>query len=215
MSKKQIKAVIFDIGGVLELGYSSKRKIKGHVNLGVHNYIARNLGISIDQWFDSIDTIYAASITGEISESKVLDIISKNTKTLKQKLKKIIIQSYKKNFKQNKDLYKFAFKIKKQGYKIAILSDQWYFSKQVLIPNKLTKKFNVVVVSCDVGFRKPKPEIYKIILRKLKLPAKSCIFIDNQTWNLAPAKKIGIKTILYKNNKQLFRQLKKLGVKIK
>ena len=72
------------------------------------------------------------------------------------------------------------------------------------------KKFDEVVVSCDVGIRKPNPKIYKMILKKLKLKGKSCIFIDNQKWNLIPAKKLGMKTILFKDNKQADEKLKKL-----
>ena len=207
---KKIKAVIFDVGGVLAL---SKNPIiirrQGNRTFGVHEFIARKLKISLDQWFDSIDTEYSDSIEGKISKEKVLSIISKNVKTPKRKLQKIILKAYKKNFKQNKKLYKFAFKLKKQGYKIAILSDQWYLSKQALLPEKISKKFDKIIISCDIGVRKPNLKIYKILLKKLNLPAENCLFIDNQEWNLKPAKKLGMKTILFLNNKQLFRQLSK------
>jgi len=142
-----------------------------------------------------------------------LETISKNVKTSKRKLRKIMIKVYKKNFDQNKQLFKKAFELKKQGYRIAVLSDQWHFSQEALMPPKLYKNFDEVVVSCDVGMRKPNPKIYKLILKRLKLPAKQVLFIDNQEWNIKPAKKLGIKTILFKNNKQLFKELGKRGIK--
>ena len=80
------------------------------------------------------------------------------------------------------------------------------------MPEKYTKKFNAVIVSCDVGIRKPNPKIYKLVLKKLKLPAKNTVFIDNQKWNIKPAKKLGMNTILFKNNKQTLKELKKLKV---
>lgn len=216
MKKEEgVKAIVFDVGGVLALGVFSTTPKRGHHMLGVHEYISKKLKMSLDQWLDAIDTNYALSIEGKISEEKTLDIISKNTKTSKKKLKKIIVLSYKKNFKQNKPLYDFAFKLKKQGYKIGILSDQWPFSKEALILKKYTKKFDSVIVSCDVGMRKPNPKIYKFLLKKLKLPAKQVLFIDNQEWNIKPADKIGMKTILFKNNSQLFNQLEKFGVNYK
>lgn len=212
MQKNSIKAVIFDIGGVLEIS-DQQKPVRGHVNRGVHQTIAKHLNISLDQWFDAIDSTYSYSITGEMSEVKVLSTISKNTKISKTKLKKVIFQAYRTHFKPNKELYNLAFKLKKQGYKIAILSDQWHLSKQALMPKTLTDKFDVSIVSCDVGLRKPNPKIYKLTLKKLKLPAKNCVFIDNQIWNINPAQKLGMKTILYKDNKQVFRQLSRLGVK--
>lgn len=208
-----VKAIIFDIGGVLEIGKNCKIT-KNHRTLGVHEYISKKFKISPDQWFDSIDAPYVLSIEGKIAKEKVLSVISKNLKTTPKKLERIIVKSYQRHFKHNKKLYKFAFKLKKQGYKIAILSDQWPFSKEALIEKKYAKKFDAIIISCDVGVRKPNPKIYKIILKELKLNAKECVFIDNQTWNIKPAQKLGMKTILFKNNKQAIKDLKKLGVEV-
>ena len=212
--KRSIKAIIFDVGGVLVLGAKLKKsKYDGRLHhTEIHEEFSKKLNISLDQWFDAIDTTYAKSIEGKISKEKVLEIISKNVKTSKRKLKKIIIKIYRQNFNQNKELFKKAFELKRKGYKIAVLSDQWHFSQEALMPKKLYKKFDEVVVSCDVGMRKPNPKIYKLILKKLKISAKQALFIDNQEWNIKPAKKIGENTILFKNNKQLFKDLDKLGI---
>ena len=208
--KRGIKAIIFDVGGVLALG--AFILVENKQRNSVHLDIAKGLKISLDQWFDSIDSVYAKSLEGNISEDKTSKIIAKNVRVTTKKLEKIAKKAYKKEFKQNKQLFKKAFELKKQGYKIAVLSDQWYLSKEALMPPKLYKKFDEVVVSCDVGVRKPNLKIYKLILKKLKLPAKQTLFIDNQEWNIKPAKKIGMKTILFKNNKQLFKELDKLKI---
>lgn len=214
--KKEIKAVVFDVGGVLALPNFPISLIQdthlagvppycGHRNKGVHEYIADKLKIIVDQWFDSIDTIYTKSIEGKVSKEKLLNILSKNLKTSKSKIRKLVIKAYKINFTQNKQLFKQAFKLKKQGYKIAVLSDQWHLSQEALMPEKLYKNFNPVLVSTKVKMRKPNPEIYKLLIKKLKLKPKEILFIDNQQWNLTPAKKLGINTILFKDNEQLFK----------
>ena len=209
-----IRAVIFDIGGVLELSKTPDVLNKKEYiwTVGVHNYMIKKLKISLDQYFDSLDTAYAMSIEGKIPRLKAVKIISKNLKISSKRLIKLFYKACKKNFKHNKQLFKQAFKLKKKGYKIAILSDQSHFSKRALILRKYTKKFNAVVVSCDVGIRKPNPKIYKLVLKKLKLKPRQTVFIDNQEWNTKPAQKLGMKTILFKNNKQLFKQLEKFGV---
>ncbi len=212
MEREEIKAIIFDVGGVLVLGAKLKRsKYDGRLHYTeVHEYIARKLKISLDQWFDAIDTTYAKSIEGKIPKEKVLEIIAKNVKTFKKKLKKIIIKTYKENFKQNKELFEKASQLKKKGYKIGVLTDQWHFSQEALMPKSLYRKFDEVVISCEVGMRKPNPKMYKLILKRLKISAKQVLFIDNQEWNIKPAKKLGMKTILYKNNKQLFKELDRI-----
>jgi len=205
----KIKAVIFDVGGVLALGKSQHLIYRhgGYRDIGVHEYISKKLNISADQWFDSIDTKYALSIEGKISEENVVKSIAKNNHVSPKKLQKIVIKAYRKNFKQNKQLFKQVFKLKKLGYKIAILSDQWHLSKQAVMTHRYYKKFNPVIVSCDpdVKMRKPNPKIYKLTLKKLKLKPSETIFIDNQKWNTEPARKLGLNTILFKDNKQLFK----------
>lgn len=212
LKRPKIKAIILDIGGVLALGKYDVHPKNHHRLSGIHNYIAKKLKISIDQYFDAIDTTYAMAIEGHISESETIRIFSRNFKISEKKLIKIYVKAYKRHFKQNKELYKFAFKLKDKGYKIAILSDQWYLSKKALVISKYMKKFDEVVISCDVGVRKPAIKIYKLILKKLRVKPAQCLFIDNQSWNLKPAKKLGIKTILFKTNKQLFKQIKRFGI---
>jgi len=214
--KPKIKAIIFDIGGVLEINKTPlvQRKKGVFRHKGVHEYVSQKLGISLDQYFDSIDTYYTKSMEGRISETQTIKHIANNLKLPERKTKKLFKKAYSKNFQTNKQLYREAFNLKKKGYKIAILSDQWHLSKPVHIKTRYAKKFNAVVVSCDVGVRKPNPKIYKLTLKRLKVRPKEAVFIDNQLWNIKPAKKIGINTILFKNNEQCLKALKKLGVDI-
>lgn len=211
---ERIKAVIFDVGGVLQLGGKTRYTRKDiHVS-GVHETIAKKLKISIDQYFDSIDSAYTKSMEGQISKAELLNTISKNLGISKKKLEKIYYSLYKKKYKKNKGLYKIAKKLKKNKYKIAILSDQWHLSKPAHIPNEDYKLFDKLIVSCDVGLRKPNREIYELTLKKLNLTPKEVIFVDNQSWNIIPANKLGMKTILFTDNKNTKIQLKKLGVKL-
>jgi len=204
MKKRQIKAILFDVGGVLALGENSRLENGKFIPSGVHLNMAKKLNISIDQYIDSIDTAYVSAITGKLSKKEVIETLSKNFGVSSKKLKRLYIDSYKKNFKQNKELFNKLFKLKKQGYKIAILSDQWFLSKEALMPKKLYKNFDEVIVSCDVGIRKPNQKIYQLAVKKLNFSPKEILFIDNQKWNISPAKKLGMKTILFKSNKQLF-----------
>lgn len=210
--KNKIKIIFFDIGGVLKLGKYSFLAMRRHHALSIHHFMAKKLKIDLDQWFDSIDTPYAKSIEGTIPRSKAISIIAKNLKISKEKLESLWIKAYKKHFKKNKKLFSIIEKIKKQGYKVGILSDQWYLSKDALVIPKDLEIFDPVIISCDVGVRKPNLKIYKLALKKANVKANESLFIDNQIWNIKPAKKLGMKTILFKNNKQLIHDLNKLKI---
>jgi len=210
--KRAIKALIFDVGGVLSLGKYTHPGIREHHLLGVHHYVASSLNIDLDAWFDAIDNVYSKSIEGKIQKNKALKIIADNLNISVKRLKNLFTIAYKKHFKKNTELLYLIHKLKNNGYKIGILSDQWYLSKDALINKKDFADFNPIIVSCDVGMRKPNPKIYKLLIKKLKLKPLEILFTDNREWNLKAARKLGIKTILFKNNDQFIRELMTLGV---
>ena len=209
-----IKAIIFDVGGVLQLGERPKEfKTQLHIS-GIHARIAKKLKISLDQYFDSIDQYYVKSIEGKITKKELLKNISENLNYPPKKLEKLYFKLYKREFRVNKRLIKIAKKLKKQGFKVAILSDQWHLSKNAHLTKEMKKVFSPIIISCEVGARKPSIEVYELVLKKLKVKAHEAIFIDNQIWNLPPAKKLGIHTILFVNNKQTIHALREFGLKI-
>ena len=205
----KIKAVVFDIGGVLQL-YKESSHEKSGASKGIHETLAKKFGKDLDSWFDAIDTPYGESMVGGISRKKAVSTISKNLGISGDKLERVYIKTIKRFFKKNKKLYKMAFRLKKKGYIIGILSDQWYLSQDALMPSRDIKGFDEIIVSCDskVKMRKPSLEIYKLLIKKLGLKAEEILFIDNREYNLKPAKKLGIKTILFKDNDKV---IKKLG----
>ena len=215
---KKIKAIIFDVGGVLLIGKYSSFILKREY-LGIHQYLAKTLGLDIDLWFDTIDKTYSDSIEGRIDERKAVKIISNNLNINQKKLENLVIKTYKSFFKKNKQLYSLAYVLKKKGYIVGILSDQWPLSKKALISKEDFKLFNPVIISCDVGFRKPDSKIYKLLFKRLKekdkkIKMSEILFVDNRMWNLKPARKLGMKVILFEDNKKLFEKIKEFGINL-
>ena len=204
-----IKAILFDVGGVLEWSDNGKDNTKS-----VHGYVATKLKVDLDTYFDIIGKVHDDAIEGKISKKKMLKIMSDEFKVGAKKIEKLYSEGFKKVFRSNKELYKIAYSLKEEGYKIGILSDQWWLSNDNLIKPEMTKKFNEVIVSCDVKIRKPDLKIYEFALKKLGVKASEMIFIDNREWNVESAEKLGIRGIVFENNKQCVRELKKLGVVI-
>jgi len=87
-------------------------------------------------------------------------------------------------------------------YKLAMLSnDLKDWSKFLRIKYKINDYFDVVVISGDVGYRKPNKEIYDILLNRTNCQGEECIFIDDKLENLQVASELGINTIRFVRNK--------------
>ncbi len=101
----------------------------------------------------------------------------------------------------------------RKRYVVGMLSNQiesWHLA--LMKRWRLQKLFSPIVTSYGEGIAKPDPKIYKRLLKKIRMSAEECLYIDDREYNLLPAKELGMQTILFKNTKQLFRDLKKQGV---
>ncbi len=199
---KEIKAIIFDVGGVIYLGEQKSNA-----------YMQEKLKFDEDFWFGAVKNIWNDLCIGKIKEEEGIAEMAKNLGLGEKKLKDLWIRCFKERFILNKPILNIIEKLN-QNYKTAVLSDQWIIPYKILITKRLKQLFDVNVYSHEAKVRKPDLKIYKITLEKLCLRAEECIFIDDKEYNLKPAKELGMQTILFKDNKQLLRELKKLGVGI-
>ena len=58
--------------------------------------------------------------------------------------------------------------------------------------------FDAVVISGEVGMRKPEPGIFELALKRIGLPAEECVFIDDMAHNIAAAERAGLVGIVHR-----------------
>ena len=66
-----------------------------------------------------------------------------------------------------------------------------------------------MVVSCEIGLRKPDPKIFNYLLKKLDLISQECLFIDDLENNIEAAQKLGFITIHFTNQKKSMAEIRK------
>jgi putative hydrolase of the HAD superfamily len=71
--------------------------------------------------------------------------------------------------------------------------------------------FDVFFSSCWLGVRKPTKVIYERVLGMTQADPASSVFVDDREQNLAPARALGMQTILFVSAEQLSRSLAGLG----
>jgi 2-haloacid dehalogenase len=105
--------------------------------------------------------------------------------------------------------------IKKAGYRVSALSN-WSAETfpHVLSKHSFFKDFEEIVVSGFEKTVKPEKEIYEILLKRIKLPAEKCIFLDDVEKNIQGALDVGMHGIVFSNPAQCRSDLLKKGLKI-
>jgi len=67
--------------------------------------------------------------------------------------------------------------------------------------------FDEIIISGDVKLIKPEPEIYELCLQKIGKPANQCLFIDDLEANINTARKLGFDTVHFKSPEDLKNEL--------
>jgi len=119
-------------------------------------------------------------------------------------------------FRRNMAMEKLMLRLKRKGYKIALLSDTSPIHHKHELRNfRITKLAHRYFPSFRLKARKAEGRrIFDIVLKKLKARPAETLFIDDLPANVRFAKKTGIKAVLFKDIRMLKAKLKKEGVMI-
>jgi putative hydrolase of the HAD superfamily len=80
------------------------------------------------------------------------------------------------------------------GVRVGLLSNSW---GNTYPRDRIAAAFDHVVISGEVGLRKPQPEIYRLALDGLGVPAGAAVFVDDAEANLVGARRVGLRTVLH------------------
>ena len=72
--------------------------------------------------------------------------------------------------------------------------------------------FDDVVISAEVGCRKPDPEIFQLALTRLGVRAEETLFIDDFAHNVAAARELGFRTHRFRTPGRLIGALARQGL---
>lgn len=86
--------------------------------------------------------------------------------------------------------------LRSRGIKAAVLSNSWGSAPfDPYARFQLGDHYDAVVISDQVGMRKPDPDMFALVLVRLDLPGEQCVFVDDVARYLLPARALGMATI--------------------
>ena len=94
------------------------------------------------------------------------------------------------------------------GLRTGLLSNSWGAGDYPL--EDFPELFDAVVISGEVGMRKPTPEIYAMGADAIGLPPADCVFVDDLPFNLEPAAALGMGTVHHVQSAATIAELERL-----
>ena len=190
---KNIKHIIFDLGGVL-LDIDYKKTEDALKKLGIKNVVFSKK--SQDNLFNLIET-------GKISKKEFIDkLLSFSTTKKREEIiaawNSILINLPKERIKLLKNLKnKFSIFLLSNTNEIHINGLKNLLGENDY--NEFINLFDKIYYSHIIGIRKPSKEAFYLILEENNLNKKNVLFIDDSSQHIKSANNIGINTYHIKN----------------
>lgn len=198
-----IKAVIFDLGGViLRTEYQAPRQ-----------HLAERLGME----YEDIDKIVfgggpngsaARASLGEITEEEHWRNVMKTLKLPASEYERVRDEFFAGDV-IDLEIVDFLRSIKPK-YKVGLISNAWSGLRDYIVREKFDDAFDHMVISAEVKVAKPSARIYHIALEQLKVSPSEAVFVDDFYENIEACEKLGIRGIHFKSPDTALNQLKQL-----
>lgn len=194
----EIRAIIFDLGGVLlrTADFSPRERL------------ARRLGMNrleLEELVFGGESGEKAQ-RGEISVNEHWVNLATQLNCSTQELTLILDEFFAQD--QLDDELMGYIRTLHQSYKTALLSNAWDDLRQVIAQKwHFEDAFDTMVISGEVGMTKPDPNIFRLALEKLGVVANEAIFVDDFRRNVEAASLLGMHTVHFQTAEQMRREI--------
>ncbi len=195
-----VKAVIFDLGGVL-IDFPVPKMIE---------FCAEHLGISKGLLVREARRWRVPFQEGTMSEEELWQRVCEGTGAAMPRSRSLWEDAFRVAYREKGEVFSIVDRLKALHYRLGLLSNTELPSIRCLDSGRYD--FDALVYSCVEGVSKPRPEIYLLALERLAVAPGEAVFVDDQTENIEAAGKLGIHTVLFTGADGLREALALLGV---
>jgi putative hydrolase of the HAD superfamily len=104
-----------------------------------------------------------------------------------------------------------AAEARKAGIRVGVITNSWGMEPYDPYEGyQLNDCYDALVVSSEVGIRKPDAAIYRLAADKLGIAPSRCVFVDDVAANLPPAARLGMATIHHVDSSRTIPELNRL-----
>lgn len=195
-----IKAVIFDVGGVLHGGESEFVKD-----------IVQELGLSSanvsNMWKQEVVLLGS----GKISEQEFWNQLSRSYGVRQADVSENLLgRSFANGIHPHLKIAQLVAELKSKDPITVVFSNTVEPHAAELERLGYYKNFDKLFLSHKIGYRKPDPKSYNFVIKSLKIRPEEAIFIDDDQKNIEAANSLGLNGVLFKSENQTISDVKNL-----
>ncbi len=196
-----ICAVVFDIGGVLELT----------PDVGFGRLWEARLGLPAGEMDQRMRDVWRGGSIGTITLDGVHQAIRDRLGLDEQQLAEYMASLWREYLgTANTELIEYARRLRPR-YRTGILSNSFVGARErEQAAYGFEELVDEIVYSHEAGMSKPDPDIYALVCARLNVRPEEMVFLDDVDMNVAGAREAGIHAVHYRDNTQAIEEIEKL-----
>jgi putative hydrolase of the HAD superfamily len=203
----KFEALILDFGGVLTTPLQDSMIAFADAEGIELEHLAR---AALGAYAGERDDLVTRFETGKISETEFATDFAQRLSELsgKEISAEGLVRRIFGGLRLEEDMLDAVAAVKGAGLKTGLLSNSWGINYYPT--DRLQPLFDALVISGEVGMRKPDPEIFHLTTEKLGVAAEDSVFVDDHPGHLKAAQEIGMTTVLHRSPADTITQLEGL-----
>jgi epoxide hydrolase-like predicted phosphatase len=201
MSAMTIQAVVFDIGGVLEINR----------DLGVAGTWESRLGLAFGELNERMADVWRGGSIGAISEDDVRQAARERLGLDGGQLAEFMSDIWREYLgTANTELIGYVRQLRPR-YRTGILSNSFVGARErEQAVYGFEDLVDEIIYSHECGMSKPDPRIYSLTCERLQVEPAQMTFLDDSELCVEGASQAGIHAVLYQHNSQAIRDIQSL-----
>ncbi len=193
-----IRAVIFDLGGVIVRTENPEPRRKLAAELGMTN-------AALSQLIFNSETAKLATL-GKLTTEDHWEAVREALKLDPDHYRRVPVEFWGGDALDT-GLVKYLRSMRRL-YKTGLLSNAWDDLRTVLVQKwKIADAFDELVISAEVGMAKPDPRIYLLAAERLGVLPEEAVFVDDFIENVQGARQVGMQAIHFRAPRQALEEL--------
>ena len=195
-----IRAVVFDIGGVLEIT----------PDLGVDRRWETRLGLPAGEINARLRDVWQVGSIGTITLDDVHEALKDRLGLDDEQLAQFMADLWRYYVgTANTELIEYARRLRPR-YRTGIVSNSFVGARErEQAAYGFDDLVEEIVYSHEAGFSKPDPRIYALVCTRLNVPPEEMVFLDDVEACVAGARAAGIHAVRYQDNAQAIAEIEK------
>jgi epoxide hydrolase-like predicted phosphatase len=199
--KKNIRAVFWDIGGVIVRTHDWSGRFRWEKQIGLQPHELERIVFS--------GAMGKRAALGQANADDVWTWVL-NHLGLPESDRHSLQRDFFGGDKVDEELVAFIRSLR-PTYLTGVISNAWPEALHWLENEwRIADAFDQIVISAEVGLAKPDPRVFHLALDGLEVTPKESIFIDDFDKNVKVAREVGIHSILFRDPVQTITELKQL-----